>query len=185
MTKPALQQALDESLSFCSEYRHLIENQDRKLASKDEEIRHLEAMLLERDQQLKRFSEAYTKLKAGLEFYIPQIEEWKRQKYSLRKQYETALEEHTNKLMEEFTRLKQGYEDSARREIAKAVASVKPNEKSAEDICASFALALLKDFEQVLPVAAAAQQKCGEPGGPCLHLEHRLVNHGRRVGVEG
>ena len=154
MTKPALQQALDESLSFCSEYRQIIENQDRKLAAKDEEIRQLEAMLLERDQQLKRFSEAYTKLKAGLEFYIPQIEEWKRQKYSLRKQYETALEEHTKKLMEEFTRLKQGYEDSARREIAKAVASVKANEKSAEDICASFALGLLRDFEQVLPAAA-------------------------------
>jgi hypothetical protein len=47
-----------------------------------------------------------------LEFYIPQIEEWKRQKYSLRKQYETALEEHTKKLIEEFTRLKQGYEES-------------------------------------------------------------------------
>jgi hypothetical protein len=60
----------------------------------------MEAMLLERDQQLKRFSEAYTK------------------------QYETALEEHTKKLMEEFTRLKQGYEDSAKREIASSVASV-------------------------------------------------------------
>src|SRR5664279_2384060 len=82
MTKPALQQALDESLSFCSEYRQIIESQDRKLAAKDEEIQHLEAMLLERDQQLQRFSEAYTKLKAGLEFYIPQIEEWKRQKSS-------------------------------------------------------------------------------------------------------
>jgi chromosome segregation ATPase len=106
---------LDESLSFCSEYRQIIQERDRKLAAKDEEIRQLEAMLLERDQQLKRFSEAYTKLKGGLEFYIPQIEEWKRQKYSLGKQYETALEEHTKKLMEEFTRLKQGYEESARR----------------------------------------------------------------------
>ena len=59
------------------------------------------------------------------------------------------------KLMEEFTRLKQGYEDSARREIARAVASVKANEKSAEEVCASFALGLLKDFEQVLPAAAS------------------------------
>jgi chromosome segregation ATPase len=155
MTKPALQQALDESLNFCREYRKTIEDQDRKLLAKEEEIRHLEAMLLERNQQLKRFSEAYTKLKGGLEFYIPQIEEWKRQKYGLKKQYETALEEHTKKLMEEFTRLKQGYEDSARREIARAVASVKANEKSAEEICMSFALGLLRDFEQVLPGAAS------------------------------
>ena len=155
MTKPELQKALDESLSFCSEYRKIIENQSLKLAGKDEEIRQLEAMLLERDQQLKRFSEAYGKLKGGLEFYMPQIEEWKRQKYSLRKQYETALEEHTKKLMEEFAVLKKGYEDSARREIAKAVASVKAHEKSAEEICTSFALGLLKDFEQVLPAAAS------------------------------
>ena len=59
MTKPELQKALDESLNFCSEYRKIIENQSRKLAGKDEEIRQLEAMLLERDKQLKRFSEAY------------------------------------------------------------------------------------------------------------------------------
>ena len=155
MTKPELQKALDESLNFFSEYRKIIENQSRKLAGKEEEVRQLEAMLLERDQQLKRFSEAYGKLKGGLEFYMPQIEEWKRQKYSLRKQYETALEEHTKKLMEEFAVLKKGYEDSARREIAKAVASVKANEKSAEEICTSFALGLLKDFEQVLPAAAS------------------------------
>ena len=155
MTKPELQKALDESLNFCSEYRKIIEAQERKLAGKEEEIRQLEAMLLERDQQLKRFSEAYGKLKGGLEFYMPQIEEWKRQKYSLRKQYETALEEHTKKLMEEFAVLKKGYEDSARREIAKAVASVKANEKSAEEICTSFALGLLRDFEQVLPAAAS------------------------------
>ena len=155
MTKPELQKALDESLNFCSEYRKIIENQSRKLAGKEEEVRQLEAMLLERDQQLKRFSEAYGKLKGGLEFYMPQIEEWKRQKYSLRKQYETALEEHTKKLMEEFAVLKQGYEDSARREIARAVASVKANEKSAEEICTSFALGLLRDFEQVLPAAAS------------------------------
>jgi hypothetical protein len=56
MTKPELQKALDESLNFCSEYRKIIENQSRKLAGKEEEIRQLEAMLLERDQQLKRFS---------------------------------------------------------------------------------------------------------------------------------
>jgi len=57
--------------------------------------------------------------------------------------------------MEEFAVLKRGYEESARREIAKAVASVKANEKSAEEICTSFALGLLKDFEQVLPAAAS------------------------------
>jgi chromosome segregation ATPase len=155
MTKPELQQALDESLNFCSEYRKIIESQERKLAGKEEEIRQLEAMLLEKDQQLKRFSEAYGKLKGGLEFYMPQIEEWKRQKYDLKKRYETALEEHTKTLMEEFAVLKQRYEETARREIAKAVASVKANEKSAEEICSSFALGLLRDFEQVLPAAAS------------------------------
>jgi chromosome segregation ATPase len=155
MTKPELQKALDESLSFCSAYRQIIEEQERKLAGKEEEIRQLEGMLVERDQQLKRFSEAYGKLKGGLEFYLPQIEEWKRQKYSLKKQYETALAEHAQKLTEEFGKLRQGYEESARREIARAVASVKANEKSAEEICASFALGLLRDFEQVLPGAAS------------------------------
>jgi chromosome segregation ATPase len=154
MTKPELQKALDESLNFCSEYRQIIEEQERKLARKEEEIGQLEGMLVERDQQLKRFSEAYGKLKGGLEFYMPQIEEWKRQKYSLKKQYETALAEHAQKLTEEFGRLRQGYEESARREIARAVASVKANEKSAEEICASFARGLLRDFEQVLPGAA-------------------------------
>ncbi len=154
MTKTALQKALDESLNFCSEYRKIIEAQERKLSGKDEEIRQLEAMLFERDQQLKRFSEAYGKLKSGLEFYIPQIEEMKRQKYSLRKQYETGLEEHTKKLSEEFAKLKQRYEESARREIDKAVARVKANEKTAEELCRGFALDLLRDFGQELPAAA-------------------------------
>jgi hypothetical protein len=155
MRKPELQKALDESLNYCSEYRKIIEDQDRKLAAKEEELQQLEGLLVERDQQLKRFSEAYTKLKGGLEFYLPQIEEWKRQKYSLQKQYETALEEHAKKLSEDFRTLQQRYEESARQEIAKAVESVKGNEKSAEEICTSFALGLLRDFEQVLPGAGS------------------------------
>jgi chromosome segregation ATPase len=154
MTKPELQQALDESLSFCADYRQIIEEQDRQLAAREERICQLEGLLLERNRQLTRFSEAYTKLRGGLEYYIPRIELWRQQKYSLRRQYETSLEEHTKKLTGKFRKLQRGYEESARREIGGAVASVKANEESAEKICNSFALGSLKDFEQVLPGAA-------------------------------
>lgn len=53
--EPELQKALDESLGFCKEYRKIIEEQDRQLAGKEEELRQLEAMLLERDQRCRGF----------------------------------------------------------------------------------------------------------------------------------
>jgi chromosome segregation ATPase len=156
MTKAALQTALDESLSFCAEYRKIIEKQALR-------IRELETALQERTSQLERFSEAYRKLKAGLEFYIPQIEEMKRQKYSLRKQYETALEEEKQKLGKEFAQLSSSYKEFARAEIAKAVEKVRAEQESAEEICASFALGLLKDFEKALP-AVASKPSAGPSG---------------------
>lgn len=98
MTKPELQKALDESLNFCKrvqeDYRGAGEEAGREgrggsAAGSD-------------------VSQAYAKLKTGLDFYMPQIEEWKRERYSLKKRYEMGLEEHTKKLIEEFRRLKAG-----------------------------------------------------------------------------
>jgi len=72
-------------------------------------------------------------------------------KVELRKQYETGLEEQKQKLLATFKELSARYEATAKQEIAKAVKSVQANERSAEEICRSFATGLLKDFEKVLP----------------------------------
>lgn len=148
MTKAALQKALDESLSYCAEYRSIIENQAQK-------IRQLEDTHRERTSQLERFSEAYKKLKSTLEFYIPQIEEVKKYKYQLQKQHETEIQAHKLKLSKEFEQLSKGYEEFARKEIAQAVEKVRTEQENAEEICASFAIGLLNDFDKALPAAAS------------------------------
>ncbi len=157
MTKAALQVALDESLSYCAEYRKILEQQASR-------IQELEGTVSERESQLQRFSEAYRKLKSSLEFYVPQIEEMKRQKYSLRKQSETAVEEEKTRLQNEFERLGKNYKEFARTEIAKAVEKVRAEQESAEEICASFAIGLLNDFEKVLP--AGVSKPSAEPSMP-------------------
>jgi len=130
MTKAALQTALDESLGYCAEYRKVIENRDRSIENQDgtiasqrERIGELEAAVEDRDNQLRRFAEAYKKLKTGLEFYEAQATQAKEQHYRLRKQYETGLEEHKQKLLATFKELSSRYEANAKKEIAKAVAS--------------------------------------------------------------
>ena len=109
-------------LNYCAEYRKILEQQASK-------IRELETIVQERESQLQRFSEAYKKLKASLEFYVPQIEEMKRQKYSLRKQYETAVDEERKKLQNEFKQLSSKYKEFARTEIAKAVEKVRADRR--------------------------------------------------------
>jgi len=73
------------------------------------------------------------------------------ERHQLRKQYETELEEHKQKLLDTFEALRARYEANAKQEIAKAVKSVKANERSAEEIFKTFATGLLNDFEKALP----------------------------------
>jgi hypothetical protein len=40
-----------------------------------------------------------------LEYYIPRIELWRQQKYSLQRQHETSLEDHTKKLAGKFRKV--------------------------------------------------------------------------------
>lgn len=170
MTKQALQTALDESLGYCAEYRKVIENRDqtiqsldRKVASQTERIQELEAAVQDRNSQLERFAAAYKTLKIGLTFYEAQATQAKEQHYQLRKQYETGLEEQKKNLLETFNQLRARYEATAKQEIAKAVANVKANEQSAEEICKGFALGLLKDFGGALPAASKGSAPSSTP----------------------
>ena len=54
-----------------------------------------------------------------------------------------------------FEQLSKGYEEFARKEIAKAVQKVTEEQESAEEICASFAIGLLNDFNKVLPAVVS------------------------------
>ena len=158
MTNKALQTALDTSMGYCAEYRKVIENRDRtieeldrKVAPQAEKIRELETTIAERNGQLSRFAEAYKTLKSGLQFYEAQAKGAAEQHYQLRKQYETGLAEHKKTLSATFKELSARYETTAKQEIAKAVANVKANEQSTEEICKNFARNLLKDFGNALP----------------------------------
>ena len=129
-----------------------IEELDRKVASQAERIQELEdGSRGDRNSQLQRFAEAYKTLKTGLQFYEAQAKGAAEQHYQLRKQYETGLAEHKKTLSATFKELSARYEATAKQEIAKAVASVKANEQSAEEICKNFARNLLKDFGSALP----------------------------------
>lgn len=163
MTNKALQIALDTSMGYCAEYRKIIEELDRKVASQAEKIRELETMVEERTGQLTRFAEAYKTLKTSLQFYETQRKGVAEQHYQLKKQYETGLEEHRKKLSATFKELSARYEATAKQEIAKAVKSVKANERSAEEICKNFARNLLKDFGSALPTES---KNSGTPSTP-------------------
>jgi len=63
----------------------------------------------------------------------------------------TGLEEQKQKLLATFKELSTRYEANAKQDIANGVNSVKANERSAEEICRTFATGLLKHFEKVLP----------------------------------
>ncbi|MDQ6677489.1 MAG: hypothetical protein M3Z09_09360, partial [Acidobacteriota bacterium] len=136
---------------------------DRKVASQAAKIRELERVVEERNGQLSRFAEAYKTLKTGLQFYETQAKGAAEQHYQLKKQYETGLEEHRKKLSATFKELSARYEANAKKEIAKAVESVKSNERSAEEICRNFARNLLKDFGSALP---RESKNSGTPSTP-------------------